>query len=142
MKLIGDIQRIKNKRDSQHQDIEIHLDQIEYITHRKDGRFYQPFEFVDVLDTPLVITGDCLSRAPKTDFEEEDHVFYVYDKTGDTYTRNENKSLTLTLIYVEEADQTILNSGTYSITVPNAEFDQIKRDRSKDKKLNKGKKKS
>ena len=139
MKLIGDILPIKNKRDDQHRDIEIHIDQIEYITYKKDGRFFQPFDFIDDLDTPVVITGDCLARAPKNDFEEEDYVFKVYDKIGDDYSLNENKSLVLTLVYVEEAEQTILNSGTYSITMPNDEFNKIKRERSQEKKLNKGK---
>ena len=138
MKLIGDILRIKNKRDDQHRDIEIHIDQIEYITHKKDGRFFQPFDFIDDLDAPVVITGDYLARAPKNDFEEEDYVFKVYDKIGEDYILSENKNLVLTLIYVEEAEQTILNSGTYSITVSNDEFNQIKRERSQEKKLNKG----
>jgi len=137
MKLIGDILRIKNQRDSRNQDIEIQVDQISYLTHKKDGRFFQPFEFEDVLDTPLIITGDCLSRAPNTDFEEEDYSFHVFDKTNDTYTLNPTKQLSLTLVYAEEAEQTILSTGTYSITVSNEEFAQIKRDRSKDKKLNK-----
>ena len=141
MNIIGDIQRIKNKRDSRHQDIEIHIDQIAYLTHKKDGRFFQLFEYVDNLNTPLVITGDCLSRAPNTDFEEEDYAFHVYDKTNDTYTLNEHKQLTLSLVYIKEDNLTILNAGTYSVTVINAEFEQIKRNRSKDKKLNKGKKK-
>jgi hypothetical protein len=139
MELKGNILRIKNKRDNQHRDIEIHVDKIEYITHKKDGRFYQAFDYVDILDTPLIITGDCLSRAPKTDFEAEDYVFHVFDKIGDTYILNENKRLVLTLVYVEEAEQTILNTGTYSVTVSNEEFDQIKRDRSKEKKSNKRK---
>lgn len=141
MELTGNILRIKNKRDSRQQDIAIHIDRIEYITHKKDGRFYQPFAYEDILNSPLIITGDCLARAPNTDFEEEAYAFRVYDKNGDTYTLNENKHLILNLVYVEEAEQNILNSGTYSVTVTNAEFDQIKRDRSKDKKLNKGKKK-
>jgi len=141
MKVIGDILRIKNVRSSQHQDIEVHIDEIYYITQKRDGRFFQPFEYVDALDTPLVISGDLLARAPNTDFEEEDFNFYVFDKTDETYTINENKHLNLTLVYVEEVEQTILNTGTYSVTVPNEEFERIKKERSKNKKLNKGKNK-
>jgi hypothetical protein len=136
MKLVGNILRIKNKRDSQHQDIEIHIDKITYLTQKKDGRFYQSFEFIDELDTPLVLTGDCLARTPNTDFEEEDFTYQVFDKTHDTYTLNPHKELTLTLVYAEEAEQLILSAGTYAVTVLPAEFEQLKRDRSKSNKLN------
>jgi len=141
MKVIGNISQIKNTRNSQLQDIEVYVDQISYITHKKDGRFYQSFEYVDTLDSPLIITGDCLSLAPNPDFEEEDFNFYVFDKTGDVYTMNENKRLILTLVYAEEAEQIILNTGTYTVTVPNEEFEQIRKERSKNKKLYQGKNK-
>ena len=139
MKVIGNILQIKKNRDNQLQEIEVHIDQISYITHKKDGHFFQAFEYVDDLDRPIIITGDCLSLAPNPDFEKEDFNFYVYDKAGEIYTMNENKHLTLTLVYVEEEGQTILNTGTYTVTVPNNEFEQIKKERSKNKKLNKGK---
>jgi len=139
MKVIGDILRIKNVRNSRLQDIEVHVDQIAYITHKKDGLFFQPFEYIDTLGTPLIITGDLLARAPNTDFDEEDFNFYVFDKAGEIYTMNENKHLTLTLVYVEEEGQTILNSGTYSVIVPNDEFEQIRKQGNKTKKQIKGK---
>lgn len=139
MKLTGDINRVKNKRDSRNQDIEIHVDKIMYITQRKDGRFFQAFDYEDELDTPVVITGDMLARTPNTDFAKDDYTFQVYDKTDDTYTLNPNKELTLTVIYPEEADQPILSALTYAVTVTNKEFDQIKRDRSQEKKSSKKK---
>jgi len=139
MKVIGNIRQIKNTRNSRLQDIEVYIDHISYITHKKDGRFYQPFEYVDTLDSPFIITGDCLALAPNLDFEEEDFNFFVFDKTGEVYTLNDNKRLTLTLVYADEAEQTILNTGTYTVTVPNEEFEQIKKERSKNKKLNQGK---
>jgi len=141
MKVIGNILQIKNTRNSQLQNIEVHVDQIAYTTQKKDGHFFQPFEFIDTLDTLLVITGDLLARAPNTDFDEEDFNFYVFDKAGDVYNMNENKRLTLTLVYVEEEEQTILNSGTYTVTVPNDEFERLKKEQSKNRKSNQGKNK-
>lgn len=142
MTLTGNIQRIKSKREDRNQDIVLAIDKIVYVTYKKDGRFYQAFEYIDWLDMPLVITGDCLSRAPNIDFQEEDFAFLVYDKAAESYIIIENKKLVLTLVYVEESEETILHSGTYSVVVPNAEFEQIKRERHKNKKLNKGKNKS
>jgi hypothetical protein len=55
---------------------------------------------------------------------------------------NEQKDLVVTMEYIEEDDLTILTSVSYSVRVSNDEFQQIKRDRNKDKmtKLRKNKK--
>jgi hypothetical protein len=139
MKLLGDIRRIKNRRDSLNQDIEIHLDKIEYITHKKDGRYFQPFEFIDQLDSPLVITGDCLSRSDDKYLEEGEHAFKVYDKAGDTYALNPNKHLSVILEHDFDTAETILTSLTYSVTVSNEEFKQLQSHRPTDKAPPKGK---
>src|SRR5688500_4620593 len=102
MKLSGNILQVKNKRENKNQDIVLEIDEVEYITHKKDGRFFQPFDHVAELNPPLLITGDCLSRAPKADFDEDDFSFHVYDKEGETYTLNPNKKLTITLVTLEE----------------------------------------
>lgn len=125
MKLIGNINQIKNKRDSQQQDVEIHVDQIEYITHKKDGRYYQPFEYIQPLETPLVITGDCLARTDNKHLEEGDHEFKVFDKVGDTYELNPDKYLILNLAHDLDAGEVILTSITYSVTVSNEIFKQV-----------------
>ena len=139
MRLTGNIQDIKAKRDSANKGIEIQLDKIEYITHKKDGKYYQPFDFVDELDTPLVITGDCLARISNKQLEEGEYEFQVYDKVGDDYVLNPDKELALTVTYDFDSDLTILTEVYYTVTISNDEFKQLKADRSKDKK-GKGKK--
>lgn len=139
MRLTGNIQHIKAKRDSANIGIEIHLDKIEYVTHRKDGKYYQPFDFEDILDTPLVITGDCLARISSKQLEEGEYEFQVYDKVGEEYVLNPNKELALTITYDFDSDLTILTEVYYTVTVSNDEFKQLKSDRSKAKK-GKGKK--
>jgi hypothetical protein len=142
MTLTGNIQEITNKRDSRHQDITLQVDKVEYITSRKDGNFFQDFDYEDVLDTPLLLTGDCLARSDKKYAEPGEIVFQVYDKVGEDYVLNEQKDLVVTMEYIEEDDLTILTSVSYSVRVSNDEFQQIKRDRNKDKmtKLRKNKK--
>lgn len=139
MRLKGNIQDIKGKRDSNNKGIEIHLDKIEYITHRKDGKYYQPFDLVVDLDVPLVITGDCLARVSSKQLEEGEYEFQVYDKVGDDYVLNPNKELALTITYDYDADLTILTEVYYTVTVSNEEFKQIKAERQKARK-GKGKK--
>lgn len=140
MKLVGNIRQIKHNRDSNNQEVELHLDKVEYITHKKDGKYYQPFDFVDELDTPLVITGDCLALASTKHVAEGENAFLVFEKTGDDYELNENKHLSITVAYDYDADTTILTSATYTVTVPNEEFKQIKSDRSEARKKKKGRK--
>ena len=140
MKLVGNIRQIKQHRDSGNREIELHLGNIEYITHRKDGKYYQPFDFVDELDSPIVITGDCLALADSRHVAEGENIFRVFDKTGDDYVLNENKQLSLTLAYDFDTDTTILASATYTVTLPNEEFKQLKSERSKARKKNKGRK--
>ncbi|MBC5773027.1 hypothetical protein H8S95_03040 [Pontibacter sp. KCTC 32443] len=139
MRLTGNIHDIKAKRDDANKGIELQLDKIEYITHRKDGKYYQPFDFVDELDKPLVITGDCLARVSSKQLEEGEYEFQVYDKVGDEYVLNPNKELALTVTYDFDADLTILTEIYYTVTVSNEEFKQIKTERNKAKK-GKGKK--
>jgi hypothetical protein len=139
MKLTGNLADIKQKRDTKNQGIEIEVDQVEYITHKKDGKYYQPFEFLDELSTPLVITGDCLSRTNNNHLEEGEYEFHVFDKEADEYVLNENKSLFVTTAYDYDDQLTILSSVTYTVTVSNEEFKQIKTDRYKANKPKKGK---
>ena len=140
MKLVGNIRQIKQHRDSSNREIELHLDNIEYITHRKDGKYYQPFDFVDELDEPLIITGDCLALADSRHMADGENTFRVFDKTGEDYVLNENKHLSLTLAYDFDSDTTILASATYTVTIPNEDFKQLKSERSKARKKNKGRK--
>jgi len=140
MRLAGNILDIKEKRDSRHQDIALYIDRVEYITLRKDGKYFQPFDFVDELDTPLVLTGDCLARITDKNLDEGEYAFQVYDKTDAGYALNENKHLSLSLEYDFDEQQAILSSVYYTVTVSNEEFKQIKRDRSQDMKSKKGKK--
>lgn len=138
MKLTGNILDIKTKRDSRNAGVELQIDRVQYITHKKDGKYYQPFDFVDELDTPLVITGDCLARSATKHLEEGEYDFQVYDKTGDEYELNENKFLSVLMIYDEEEQQSILSSVEYTVTVSNDEFKQLKSERSKEQKHKKG----
>ncbi|GAB3528384.1 hypothetical protein GCM10027443_06190 [Pontibacter brevis] len=139
MKLTGNIRQIRNSRDSRNSDVAVHLNTVEYITHKKDGKYYQPFDFVDELDTPLILTGDCLSLANAKQVAEGEYEFNVYDKVGDEYEFNENKLLTLTLDYDYDAGITILTEATYTVTVSNEEFKQIKDERNKARKKKQGK---
>jgi hypothetical protein len=139
MKLIGNIQDIKNTREDKNKAIEVHVDRVEYITQMKDGRYYQPFDYVDELNTPLVITGDCLSRTNMKPAEEGEYAFQVYDKVDDAYELNPNKELSLTVTYDFDADLTILTSVYYTITVSNEEFRKLKSEKHKERLSRKGK---
>lgn len=138
MKLIGNIQHIKSKRDSNLRNIELHLERVEYVTNRKDGKYLQPFNFIDELATPLVITGDCLARIQDKGLQDGEFDFNVYDKVGDEYVLHEGKLLSILLVYDEEANQHILSSIEYTVTVSNEEFKQLKAERSKENKQKKG----
>lgn len=140
MKVVGNIRQIKQQRDSNNQQVELHLDKVEYITHRKDGKYYQPFDFVEELDTPLVITSDCLALASSKHVEEGEYSFHVFDKAGDNYELNENKQLALTVAHDFDSDTTLVTSATYTVTVSNQEFTQLKSDRNKARKQKKGRK--
>ena len=140
MRLKGNILDIKFKRETKNQEIELYINKIDYITHKKDGKYFQPFDFEDVPDTPLVITGDCLARIQNNLLDEGEYEFQVYDKEGDEYVLNENKLLTITMMYDEEEQQPILSAVTYEVTLPNEEFKQLKAERHKAKSGKKGKK--
>lgn len=131
MRLKGNIQDIKTSRDTKNKDIEVYIDVIEYITHKKDGRFYQPFDFEDKLETPLVITGDCLARTDNKHLEEGEYEFLVYDNDGEDYVLNENKELTIETAYDFDENLTIVTSVYYTVTVSNEEFKQLKTEKSK-----------
>ncbi|RDV14487.1 hypothetical protein DXT99_13865 [Pontibacter diazotrophicus] len=139
MRVTGNIRQIKNSRDSRNKDIAVHLNTVEYITHKKDGKYYQAFDFVEELDTPLVITGDCLALIPSKQAEEGEYAFHVFDKVGEEYQLNENKALLLTLDYDYDANVAILTSATYTITVSNEDFKEIKSERNKARKQKQGK---
>ena len=134
----GNILDITTKRDSRHQHIALQVDKVEYITSRKDGHFFQDFDYVDVLDTPLVLTGDCLARVSKKE-EPGEYEFKVFDKVREEYVLNDQKHLVITMEYIEEDDLTIVTSVSYSVRVSNEEFQQIKRDKNKEKMLKKRK---
>jgi hypothetical protein len=139
MTLTGNILQITNKRDSRHRDIQLLVDKVEYITSRKDGHFFQDFEFVEELDTPLVLTGDCLARSDKKYVEPGDYAFQVFDKVGEDYVLNDRKQLVISMEHIEEEELTILTSVTYSVTVSNEDFNRIKKEKNKEKVLKKRK---
>ncbi|PRY10190.1 hypothetical protein CLV24_115107 [Pontibacter ummariensis] len=134
MRLTGNLRDIKTQRDDQLQDIVLHIDKVEYLTQKKDGKYFQPFEFVDELDTPLVITGDRLSRTDTKHLEEGEHEFNVYDKVDGAYELNPNKHLSVTTEYDFDLDLTILTSVSYVVTVSNEEFTEIKQEKHKARK--------
>ncbi|WP_026464253.1 hypothetical protein [Adhaeribacter aquaticus] len=133
MKVTGNITQIKNKRSNQHKDIEIHVDKIEYITQRKDGRYYQPFDLTEELETPLVITGDCLARTEAPNSEEGELEFKVYDKIEEEYVLNPHKQLLLSMVYDFDEDENILTSVIYSVTIDNEEFKNLENKLTKEK---------
>jgi len=137
MKLTGNLQDIKTKRDTNNKGIEVQVDRVEYITHKKDGKYYQPFELIEDLQTPLVITGDCLARVPNKFLEEGESEYAVYDKVEDDYVLNPDKKLALTITYDFDSDLTILTEAYYTVTISNDEFKDLK---TRLGKLKKGKK--
>ncbi|MBD1395728.1 hypothetical protein H9Q13_00995 [Pontibacter sp. JH31] len=131
MKLTGNILNVKNKRDDRHAGITLEIDKIEYITHKKDGKYYQPFDLMVELDEPVTLTGDCLARKEDKNLPEGEYDFLVYDKEGDDYVLNENKFLSVLLVYDDEEHEHILSSVEYTITVPNDEFKVLKEEQHK-----------
>lgn len=138
MRIIGNILDITNTRDNKLKGVELHINKIEYTTNKKDGRYFQTFEFVDELDTPLVITGDRLARVKDKNLEEGEYEFKVYDKSGDAYELNERKYLAITLEYDFDADLHILSTLIYQEEVSSEEFKKIKDARNKVRKLKSG----
>lgn len=139
MKLKGNILNIKSKRDSNNADIELEIDKIEYITYKKDGKYHQPFDYIDELETPLILTGDCLVRDNTKHTEEGDFEFKVYDKAEDgTYTLNENKRLELSIEVDFDEGLSILSALTYTVVISNDEFQKLKSDRAKERRAKKG----
>lgn len=138
MKLTGNILDVKNKRDDRNAGIALEIDKIEYVTYKKDGKYFQPFDLVEELETPLVITGDRLARKTDKHLQEGEYDFKVYDKEGDDFVLNENKMLSVLLVYEEEEQQNILSSIEYSVTVSNEEFKQLKLASHKERSAKKG----
>ena len=135
MKVVGNIKSITPQRSTKKQAIELHIDRVEYVTSKKDGRYYQDFNYIDDLDTPLVITGDCLALSTDKKLEEGEYEFNVYEKAEDGYALNPNKYLFLTMVYDFDEDQEILSEVDYTITLPPDEFDQFKKERDNEKAL-------
>jgi hypothetical protein len=138
MKLTGNILNVKNKRDDRNAGIAIEVDKIEYITYKKDGKYYQPFNLTVDLETPLVITGDCLARKVDKHLPEGEYDFLVYDKEGDDYVLNESKFLSILMIYDEEEQEHFLSSVEYNVTLPNDEFKVLKEEAHKNRTAKKG----
>lgn len=142
MKLTGNILNVKNKRDDRNANITVTVDKIEYVTHKKDGKYYQPFNLEVELDEPLTITGDRLARRPDKHLQEGEYDFDVYDKDDtEGYVLNENKFLSVLLVYDELEQQEILASVEYTVTLPNDEFKELKEEQHKLRHAKKGKKK-
>lgn len=125
MKLTGNLLNIKTKRDSKHKSIELHIDQVEYITQKKDGKYFQEFNFVEDLETPLVLTGDCLARTTNKDLEENEYEFQVYDKVGEEYVLNPAKYLSVLLVNDLDLDEPVLTSVYYTVSVSNEELREL-----------------
>ncbi len=134
MKLIGNINDIKYSRENKNQDIALHISKVEYITHKKDGRFIQPFDLEVELEEPIIITGDRLARIQNPLLEEGEYEFEVYDKEDDAYVLNPDKQLSLSIEYDFDLDVTILSSLYYTVTVSNEEFKELKAEYIKQKK--------
>ena len=139
MNIKGNILQIKNKRESKNQNIEIAIDKITYITHKKDGRYFQPFELIENLNTPLIITGDFLARSDNKYLEEGEHEFKVYDQVGDSYELNPNKHLLVTMAHDFDTAEIILTAVDYTVTVGPEEFKKLNSRKSPDKEAQKGK---
>ncbi len=139
MRLVGNISDIKHKRDNKNEGIQVYVDKIEYITHKKDGKYYQPFDYEVELEEPIMITGDCLSQTGNSQPKEGEYEFDVYDKVGDEYVHNPDKQLSLTIVYDFDTDLTILSSVYYTVVVSNEEFKELKRLGHKERTAPKGK---
>lgn len=138
MKLTGNILNVKNKRDDRNAGIALEIDKIEYVTYKKDGKYFQPFNLEVELDEPIVITGDQLARKTDKHLQEGEYDFDVYDKEGDDYVLNEDKFLSVLLIYDEEEQEHFLSSLEYTVTLPNEEFKVLKEEQHKLRHAKKG----
>lgn len=139
MKLTGNILNVKNKRDDRNAGIALELDKIEYITYKKDGKYFQPFDLMVELEDPITITGDCLARKDDKHLQEGEYDFDVYDKEGNDFVLNESKFLSVLLMYDEEAQEHFLSSVEYQVTVSNEEFKVLKEEQHKSRVAQKGK---
>lgn len=133
MKLTGDIRKIKTKREDQHADIVLEINRVEYLTHKKDGHYFQAFDYDVDLATPLLLTGDRLARKHAKPGKDGELEFLVYDKTETGYALNENIKLEIEVAYDFEEDLQILSSVYYSVTLPPKEFETLKQELEKEK---------
>jgi len=131
MKLNGDIRKIGMKRDSKFQDISVEIDKVEYLTHKKDGRYFQAFDYEVELETPLIITGDRLAKKNQKPMEEGELEFLVYDIVNGEYVLNENVQLEVITAFDFEENLLILSWGYYGITIPPKEFEALKKEHEK-----------
>ena len=127
MKLVGNISDIKNKRDTKNAGIEVYINKVEYITYKKDGKYFQPFDYEVELDTPLVITGDRLAQTANSQPKDGEYEFSVYEIVDEEYVLNPDKQLSLSMAFVEEAGINVLTSVYYTETVSNEVFQELKR---------------
>lgn len=139
MKVVGNLKNITKNRDSNNRDVEVHVNQVEYLTSKKDGKYFQDFDYVDVLESPLVITGDCLALRTDKKLDEGEVQYHMYDLEGDEYVRNENKLLWLTMAYDFEDDVSILTEVTYSVMLTDDAFRELKKTKEREKMAQKGK---
>ena len=133
MKLTGDIRKIGLKRDSKYQDIKLVIDKVEYLTHKKDGHYFQAFDYDVELENPIVLTGDQLARKHPKPNANGDLEFLVYDKIDDEYVLNENLKLEVEVYHDPEEDLLILSATYFSITLPPKEFEALKKEQEKSK---------
>lgn len=138
MKLTGNILNVKNKRDDRQAGIALEVDKIEYITYKKDGKYFQPFNLEVELEEPIIITGDRLARREDKHLPEGEYDFDVYDKEGEEYVLNENKFLSVLLVYDEDEQEHFLSSVEYHETVSNEEFKVLKEEQHKLRHAKKG----
>ncbi|MDO6388750.1 hypothetical protein Q4E40_01340 [Pontibacter sp. BT731] len=138
MKLTGNILNIKNKRDDRNADVSIEVDKIEYVTYKKDGKYYQPFNVEVELEESLVITGDQLARKSEKHLQEGEYDFDVYDKAEAEYVLNEDKFLSVLLAYDEFEQEHVLSSVEYTVTLSNEEFKVLKEEQHKLRQSRKG----
>ena len=141
MRLTGNISDIKHKHNSKNAGIEVYINKIEYITYKKDGKYFQPFDYEVELETPIVITGDRLAQTNNSKPAEGDYEFNVYDIVDGEYVLNPDKQLSLTTAFVEEAGIVVLTSTYYTVVVSNEEFQELKRKGHKERIAKKGRKK-
>src|SRR6478736_8073709 len=132
MKLTGDLRKIGAKRDRKFQDISLQIKKLEYLTYKKDGHYFQAFDYEVELEEPVLITGDRLARKNLKLPEGELH-FEVYDKQGGEYVLNENVKLEVELEYDFEEDVLLLTSVYYAVTLTPKDFEFLKKELEKEK---------